>query len=101
MKNEQKTERKAKKKREESLMIPGSGRLTVKEEKEPKVNRTTSKSALIEAPSADMSPKSPDIATVIKPVDVEVLKFIEQAVNQLNNEQTVQEQLILIANIVR
>ena len=100
MKNEQKMERKTKKKREESLMIPGSGRQTLKEEKEPKVNRTTSKSALIEVPSVDMSPKSPEIATVIKPVDVEVLKSIEQAVNQLNNEQTVQEQLIIIANIV-
>ena len=94
-------ERKIKKKREESLMIPGNGRQTVKDEKELKLSRTTSKSILNEVPSVESSPKSPDIATVIKPVDVEVLKFIEQAVNQLNNEQTVEEQLVLIANIVR
>lgn len=112
MKNEPKSDRRNKKKREESLMIPNGANSTLRPlSKENSgqdgtrglsVSRTQSKSAMLNDDNIETS-KSPDPqvnVAVIKPVDMAILKHIDRAVNQLNNDQTVEEQLTIIADIV-
>jgi len=114
MKNEPKTDRRNKKKRDESLMIPNGANSTLrplsKENSDGTTrgtliapSRTQSKSTILIDDNIETS-KSPDPqvinAAVIKPVDMAILAHIDRAVNQLTNEQTVEEQLTIIASIV-
>ena len=101
MKNEPKTDRRNKKKRDESLMIPNGANSALrplsKENSDGTTrgtliapSRTQSKSTILIDDNIETS-KSPDPqvinAAVIKPVDMAILAHIDRAVNQLTNEQ--------------